>query len=636
MDHEKLQAVSPQVFEYNGGMSTQSTASPEPLTHRAPSIDEPVYMEDRRERRGESVWRVLKERHINMIAFSGTIGNGLFLGSGRALASAGPGGAVLSYILVGTIISSVISCLGEMTALMPVNAPVMEFPRRYLDRGLRSWGYLKSPYAGSQDSIELLGFAYAILAADEIVAVSNAVAFKYDDGRTFLSWRVGDSVDPAVWVALFLVIVVSINMLPVKYFGEFEYVFGSFKLAFITMLILLMVVLDTVTPRADAYYDRVVGSTYWNSPFSFFNHAYKVKDEDGNLQRTITGGVGTFLGVWTTFVSTMFSYVGMDIVAATAAESKALSDSESMKMAARKINIRIVTLYALALLTASFVVPYNHPFINGGGQSVGSHSIFIIAVVEAGIPMAAHFFNAVFVFASFTCAINSMYVASRVLHTLALRDQTGPDFITERLKRCRSGVPVRAVLVTAAMMLIGFMGRTGEPGERLGELATNCTVSCLIVYVIICATYLCFFKTLKEAKLYGNASESQTACYDRSHPRYPYKSHGQWLKASYGMVASILLMVFNGIGAFLERPFDTRKFIASYISVPVFLLLLLGYKIRKHGLAFSQWGPERSNDLRNTVQAASEIRKGRLEFPDEGLTKRNGRMFLDWIWVWMK
>lgn len=167
----------------------------------------------------------------------------------------------------------------------------------------------------------------------------------------------------------------------------------------------------------------------------------------------------------TTFVSTMFSYVGMDIVAATAAESRALSDSESMKMAARKINIRIVTLYALALLTASFVVPFNHPFINGKGQSVGSHSIFIIAVVEAGLPSAAHFFNAVFVFSSFTCAINSMYVASRVLHTLALREQTGPDFITERLKRCHSGVPVRAVLVTAALMLIAFMGRTGAPGE---------------------------------------------------------------------------------------------------------------------------------------------------------------------------
>jgi yeast amino acid transporter len=61
---------------------------------------------------------------------------GLFLGSGQSLAVAGPGGAVLSYVIMGTVISSVISCLGEMTSLMPVNAPVMEFPRRFLDRGV--------------------------------------------------------------------------------------------------------------------------------------------------------------------------------------------------------------------------------------------------------------------------------------------------------------------------------------------------------------------------------------------------------------------------------------------------------------------------------------------------------------------
>jgi hypothetical protein len=34
------------------------------------------------------------------------------------------------------VISSVISCLGEMTALMPVNAPVMEFPRRFMSRSV--------------------------------------------------------------------------------------------------------------------------------------------------------------------------------------------------------------------------------------------------------------------------------------------------------------------------------------------------------------------------------------------------------------------------------------------------------------------------------------------------------------------
>jgi amino acid transporter len=61
---------------------------------------------------------------------------GLFLGSGKVLASAGPGGAVLAYAIMGTVISSVISSVGEMTALMPVNAPMMEFPRRFLDRGV--------------------------------------------------------------------------------------------------------------------------------------------------------------------------------------------------------------------------------------------------------------------------------------------------------------------------------------------------------------------------------------------------------------------------------------------------------------------------------------------------------------------
>lgn len=105
---------------------------------------------------------------------------------------------------MGTVISSVISCLGEMTALMPVNAPVMEFPRRFLDRGVGlavGWIYW---------------FAYAVLAADELVAFSNSVKFKYDDGRTLLNWKVGNEVDSAVWVTLALVLCVTINMLPVR------------------------------------------------------------------------------------------------------------------------------------------------------------------------------------------------------------------------------------------------------------------------------------------------------------------------------------------------------------------------------------------------------------------------------------
>lgn len=294
----------------------------------------------------------------------------------------------------------------------------------------------------------------------------------------------------------------------------------------------------------------------------------------------------------------------MDIFAATAAESKELSNSESMKMASRKISLRIVTLYTMTMLTASFVVPNDHPFINGQGQSVGAHSLFIIAAVEAGIPSVAHFFNAIFVFSSFTCAINSSYVASRVLHTLALQGQTGPEFITSRLRRCHNGVPIRAVLVTCFLMLIGYMGRTGAPGQVSSALLGTCKIDVNRCTEIerTCVKLHCFLfdrlrrylrhislflpnvspdeayplfhfpltiSSLEDVKLYGNTSEAQAASYDRNHPRYPYKSHGQWLKAAYGMSACILLTLFNGINAFLNEPFGLREFISKYISVSI-------------------------------------------------------------------
>ncbi|EGD94373.1 proline-specific permease [Trichophyton tonsurans CBS 112818] len=572
---EKPPNSLPSYHEYHTEPTMMSTDyPPTERTMVEAMVEEPTFDTEQRARKGSSVW---------------------------SLAGAGPGGAVLCYLLMATVISSVISCLGEMTALMPVNAPVMEFPRRFVDRGVGfavGWVYW---------------FAYAVLAADQLVAVTNSVRFRYDDGKTFLHWETGEN-----------------------YYGELEYLFGSIKLSFITMIIVMMVVLDTMQPRSNAYYKDPVGTKYWDQPFSFICRDYKVRGEDNTVQMEIKGTMGSFLGMWTTIINVIFSYVGMDIVAATAAESKSLADSESMKMAARKINLRVITLYTLAMLTASFLVPRNHPFLNGKAQSVGSSSVFVIAVVEAGLPAVAHFFNAMYVFSAFTCAINSMYVASRVLHTLALREQTGPRWLTRRLQECHLGVPLRTVFATAGLMMIAYMGPTGGPGQRLGELATNCTVSCLIVYTAICGTYLCFYRTLDEAKTLGNTSQAQSGCYERDHPRYPYKSHGQWLKGAYGLFSCLILIIFNGVGAFLETPFNVRHFLAAYIGVPVFFLLVIGYKFKKHGFHFSRWGPERSNDLQNTVQVTSKTRKGRLEFPDDSFTAENGKTFVKWIWTWMK
>jgi amino acid transporter len=78
----------------------------------------------------------LKERHVNMIAFSACVGIGMFLQSGKVIYLAGPGLAVTAYILSGSVMWCVMSSLGEMTALLPVRAGIFAFPCRFVDKGV--------------------------------------------------------------------------------------------------------------------------------------------------------------------------------------------------------------------------------------------------------------------------------------------------------------------------------------------------------------------------------------------------------------------------------------------------------------------------------------------------------------------
>jgi AAT family amino acid transporter len=55
-----------------------------------------------------------------MIAVGGTIGTGLFLGTGKSLAEGGPASLLLCYGLVGFIVYVTLQLLGEMATHYPV------------------------------------------------------------------------------------------------------------------------------------------------------------------------------------------------------------------------------------------------------------------------------------------------------------------------------------------------------------------------------------------------------------------------------------------------------------------------------------------------------------------------------------
>ena len=79
-----------------------------------------------------------------------------------------------------------------------------------------------------------------MLASDELVAVADAINFKYDDGRTTLNWAVGNSVNPLIWIALFLVLAIIINMAPVKVCVALKTAANNYLLGLANMRVLVV------------------------------------------------------------------------------------------------------------------------------------------------------------------------------------------------------------------------------------------------------------------------------------------------------------------------------------------------------------------------------------------------------------
>ena len=80
--------------------------------------------------------RSLKARHLNMIAIGGAIGTGLFVAGGETVSTAGPGGALVAYSLIGVMVYFLMTSLGEMAAYLPVSGSFETYANRYVDKSL--------------------------------------------------------------------------------------------------------------------------------------------------------------------------------------------------------------------------------------------------------------------------------------------------------------------------------------------------------------------------------------------------------------------------------------------------------------------------------------------------------------------
>jgi amino acid transporter len=109
-------------------------------------------------------------------------------------------------------------------------------------------------------------------------------------------WVPPDRINPGVFITVFLVAIVLINYVGVKYFGEFEFWLSSIKVVVICGLILLSLVLAL---GGGPNHDRT-GFRYYKNPGAF--KAYLK-----------TGAEGKFLGFWSSMVTAVFAYLGKSV-----------------------------------------------------------------------------------------------------------------------------------------------------------------------------------------------------------------------------------------------------------------------------------------------------------------------------------
>jgi len=338
-----------------------------------------------------------------------------------------------------------------------------------------------------------------VVTAAEMAAITEVFVFRFQPEyleevgypRQTLQWQAGIDTNPAVWIGIFLVLILVINLLPVRHYGRLEYIFGCLKIMMLVGLIMFNII---VNARQRFHTNR-----FWTyeEPWGFSTRNMTLSED-----KILTGSLGQFTSFWTAMTTTLFSMIGMEVLLFTAAENADLQRSETVKIASRKISLRVIVLYALCAFTVGLNVPYTDANLRSltiNGISGGQNSAFIISMVREHVTGLPHVVNGFFVFSAYSTGANALYSASRTLHALASIPDAWPQWkafqsIRARLERTRLGVPMNAVFTCWLGAFISFLAVDSKQGQTLGRMAQIAVVGTLLVYAVNCAAYLQFYR----------------------------------------------------------------------------------------------------------------------------------------------
>lgn len=350
----------------------------------------------------EGLQRTLKARHLSMIAIGGCIGTGLFVALGASLSTAGPGGTILAYGILGLMVYFLMTSLGEMATYMPVSGSFATYGSKFIDPALGfalGWNYW---------------YNYAITVAAELVAGVILIKFWLPNTSSFL------------WCALFLIILFSLNYFSARIYGESEFWFAGIKVVAIIAFIILgiLMILGIMGGSAPGFGNWTVG----DAPF-----------------------VGGGWGVISIFMIAGFSFQGTELVGVAAGETE--DPEKNIPKAIKSVFWRILLFYILAIAVVGFLIPYTDPNLLKGGIENVAVSPFTLVFQRAGLAVAASVMNAVILTSVLSVGNSGLYASTRMLYAMAVEGKAPKMFA----KLSKHGVPLNALILTTIVGAACFL-----------------------------------------------------------------------------------------------------------------------------------------------------------------------------------
>ena len=342
----------------------------------------------------------LTKAQITMMGLGGAIGTGLFMGSSIAIGYAGPA-VMISYAIAAFIAVVMVFSLSEMAVMHPAAGSFGVYAETYLN-----------PWAGFTVRYTYW-FCQVVAIGGEAVAAGTYMGF----------WFPG--VPVWVWSLGFAAGVVFVNSRSVKNFGTFEYWFALIKVtAIIGFIILGGAALFGVGQPAVGFHNLT------GLKGGFMPHGLK--------------------GVWMGVIIGIFSFIGIELIAVTAAETQ--DPKTAIPAALRSMALRLGLFYLLALTIVVSFIPWTDV-----GAKVVAQSPFVRVFAHTGVPYAAGVMN----FVVLTAALSSMnantYLTGRMLFSLSRGDYAPKLF--GRLSSTRAPTPAllaSGVAIVAAAALSRF------------------------------------------------------------------------------------------------------------------------------------------------------------------------------------